>query len=69
MVKIHFVVFWVVTPYSVAVGYQRFGEPCCLYFKVEVGGRTVLWKGCIQPLHYTAHKPRKPWIIFRKSQI
>jgi hypothetical protein len=42
MVKIHFVVFWVVTPYSVAVGYQRFGEPCCLYFKVEVGGRTVL---------------------------
>jgi hypothetical protein len=20
---------WVVTPYSVAVGYQRFGGPCC----------------------------------------
>jgi hypothetical protein len=22
--------FWVVTPCSVAVGYQRFGSPCCL---------------------------------------
>jgi len=28
--KIHVVVFWVVTPYSDMVGYQRFGG-CCLH--------------------------------------
>jgi hypothetical protein len=32
------VVFWVVTPYSVVVGYQRFRGPCCLYLQDEVAG-------------------------------
>jgi hypothetical protein len=27
-------VFWIVTPCSVVVGYQRFGEPCCLHLQV-----------------------------------
>jgi len=29
-VKIHVEVFWVVTPCSFVVGYQRFGRSCCL---------------------------------------
>jgi hypothetical protein len=29
-------VFWVVTPCSVMVGYNRFGGPCCIYLQVEV---------------------------------
>jgi hypothetical protein len=28
--KIQVAVFWVVTPCNDVVGYQRFGEPCCL---------------------------------------
>jgi len=28
-----FEVFWVVTPCSVVVGYQRFRGPCCLHIK------------------------------------
>jgi hypothetical protein len=30
-VKIQVQVFWVVTSFSVVVGYQRFGAPCCLH--------------------------------------
>jgi len=30
-VKIHVEVVWIVTPYSVAVGYQSFGGPFCLH--------------------------------------
>jgi hypothetical protein len=33
--KIQFVVFWVVAPISVAVGYQRFGEPSCFHLQGE----------------------------------
>jgi hypothetical protein len=29
-------VFWVVTPCSVVVAYQRFGGPCCLHLQSEV---------------------------------
>jgi hypothetical protein len=29
-------VFWVVTPCSDVVGYQRFGGPCCLHVQSEV---------------------------------
>jgi hypothetical protein len=29
-------VFWIVTPCSVVVGYQRFRGPCCLHFQCEV---------------------------------
>jgi hypothetical protein len=35
-------VFWVVTPSSVVVGYQRFGGPCCLHLQGEDGGNKVL---------------------------
>jgi hypothetical protein len=36
-------VFWVVTPCSDAVGYQRFGGPCCLHLQsgVELGVRVT----------------------------
>jgi hypothetical protein len=30
--------FCVVTPCSVVVGYQRFGELCCLHLQVKVNG-------------------------------
>jgi hypothetical protein len=29
--EIHVEVFWVVTPCCVAIGYRRFGGPCCLH--------------------------------------
>jgi hypothetical protein len=35
-------VFWVVTPYSVVVGYQRFRGPCCLHLQGEV----KWWRPC-----------------------
>jgi len=35
-VKIQVEVFWVVTSCSVVVGYQRFGEPCCLHLEDKV---------------------------------
>jgi hypothetical protein len=30
-------VFWVMTPFGDAVGYQRFGESCCLRLQGEGG--------------------------------
>jgi hypothetical protein len=36
-------VFWVVTPCSVAVGYQRFGEPCCLHLQ----GVAPAWRAAV----------------------
>jgi len=30
------IVFWVVTPCSDVVGYQRYGGPCCLHLQGEV---------------------------------
>jgi len=35
MVKVQVEVFWVVTPSSVAVGYQCFGGLCCLHLQYE----------------------------------
>jgi len=35
VVKINVDFFWVVTPYSVGVGYQCFGRPCCLHLQGE----------------------------------
>jgi len=35
-VKIQIEVFWVVMPYSVAVGYQNLGGSCCLHLQCEV---------------------------------
>jgi len=37
-VKIQIQFFWVVTPCSVEVGYQYFGEPCYLHLQGEVTG-------------------------------
>jgi hypothetical protein len=34
--KIQVTVFWVTTPCSVVVGYQRFGGPCCLHLQGDV---------------------------------
>jgi hypothetical protein len=34
--KIWNIVFWVVMTYSVAIGYQHFGGPCCLHLQGEV---------------------------------
>jgi hypothetical protein len=31
-------IFWVVTPCCVVVGYQDFGEPCCLHLERVYGG-------------------------------
>jgi len=31
VMKIHVMVFWVVTSCSVVVGYQSLGDPCCLH--------------------------------------
>jgi hypothetical protein len=44
VIKIHVVVFWVVTPSNVGVGYQRFGGCCRLHLQGEVIGE---WSGCI----------------------
>jgi len=46
-VKIQIEVFWVVTPYSVAVGYQRFEVPCASIFRATLhcvtAQRTATW--------------------------
>jgi len=34
-VKIHIEVFWILTPRSVVVGYERFGGPCCIHLQVS----------------------------------
>jgi hypothetical protein len=37
-VKVQVEVFWVVTPYSVVIGYHRFRGQCCLHIHPEDGG-------------------------------
>jgi len=39
VMTIQVVVFWVVTPSSDAVGYQRFGKPCSFRLQGEDGGQ------------------------------
>jgi hypothetical protein len=51
-VMVQVVVFWVMTPCSVVVGYQR--------FRVEDGGSKDLRSVHIIPQHYTASQPRRP---------
>jgi hypothetical protein len=38
-INIQVVVFWVVTSCSVVVGYQCFGETCCLYLQRDAQER------------------------------
>jgi hypothetical protein len=52
--KIQVAVFWVMTPCSDVVGYQRFGEPCCLhlqgcsYLRPNLGSETADYiKPCV----------------------
>jgi len=54
-VKIQVVVFWVVTPYSHAVGYQRFGGPCFLHLQDDF---TFFRNVGILPHHYMASQPK-----------
>jgi len=35
VIKIQVAVLWVMTPSSDVVGYQRFGEPCCLHLQCD----------------------------------
>jgi hypothetical protein len=55
-VKIEFVVFWVVAPFSVVVGYQCFRGPCCLHLVLQNVG--------IQPQCCMAQQLRKPRILY-----
>jgi hypothetical protein len=51
-------IFWVMTPCSVVVGYQRFGRSCCPHLQAE--GNKVLRNFGILPHHFTALRPRSP---------
>jgi hypothetical protein len=51
VVRIQVEVFGVVTLCSVAVGYQRFGGPCCLHFQVDGSSKVLRNVGIIQQ-HY-----------------
>jgi len=41
-------VFWVLTPCSVVLGYQRFGGPCCLHLQrtseTLVSYHNIIWR-------------------------
>jgi hypothetical protein len=54
-VNIQIKVFWIVTPCSDVVGYQRFGGSCCLHVQGEEKKR---WYFLSQ--HYTASELRRP---------
>jgi len=54
---IYFVVFWIVAPCSVVVGYQ------CFRVEPEDEDSTVPRNSGVQPPHYTAQQPVKPRII------
>jgi len=51
-------IFWVVTPFSTVVWYQRFKGPCCLHLHPECGGSMELWNVGILPQDYTASQPK-----------
>jgi pectate lyase len=53
-------VFWVVMPCSVVMGY---------HFNPEDGDNTVLRNVCIQTVYYTAQQARKPEIIHRRKNF
>jgi len=43
--KIQVEVFWVMTPYNVAVGYHSFGGPCCLHLQAKVYFTLLSYRG------------------------
>jgi len=51
VVKTHVEVLWVMTPCSVAVGYQSFGSPCCLHHPEDTGSMELRNVGTL-PQHY-----------------
>jgi hypothetical protein len=56
-------VCWVVRPWNVVVGYQRFGGPYCLQLHSlhpEDGGSMGIRKFGTVPQHYTASQPTRP---------
>jgi hypothetical protein len=52
-VRIQVEVFWVVTPYSIVVGYQRFGGPCCFPLHPDDGGSMDLRNFGILPRRHS----------------
>jgi hypothetical protein len=62
-VKIEFVFFWVVVPFIVVIGYQRFRGLCCLHLH----GSTVLQNVGILSPHCMVEQPRKLQILDRLS--
>jgi hypothetical protein len=65
-VKIQVEVFWVVTPCSVVVGYQCFGEPFCLHVQGEVTyeGDTTAMAAAIFQCYLTFALPFQSRIFF-----
>jgi len=55
--------FWVMTPCSFVVWYQRFTDSCCLYRQGEEGGSMDLWNGGILPQHCTVSQYRRTRIF------
>jgi len=65
-VMFHVEVFWIVTPCSIVVGYQRFRGPCCLHPQ----GSMDLWNVGILLLQYMVSQPRGPRLeIFSNSFV
>jgi hypothetical protein len=62
-------VFWVVTSCSVAEGYKRFGEPCCLQLYPEIWRQEILRNFCILPQHYVTSKSRTRLVYSPKLLI
>jgi len=62
-------VFRVVTSSSVAEGYKRFGEPCCLQLYPEIWRQEILRNFCILPQHYVTSKSRTRLVYSPKLLI
>jgi hypothetical protein len=66
--KIHVVVFWVVTPRSDVVGYYCFGVLCCFHPTISLHGfttpKTTTWTAVSFHMYerFPNHKPHKMYI-------
>jgi hypothetical protein len=60
-------VFWVVTPYSVVIGYQHFRRSCCLHCQGEVNGAgkrgRVTGMECKKGQHPAARRKQERTVI------